>query len=200
MQKIAVFGGTFNPIHNGHIETAKFFARTLNFNRTVFVPTNIPPHKSAAGIAPAAHRLKMCALAVDGIEGFEVSGVEIARAGKSYTVDTLNFFKKRYPEAEMYLIMGADMFLTLQDWKAPEEIFRLATICTVPRDENNYLKLKTHAERLSRRGLRSVVADTARIPISSTQIRNSFKNQQDVSSMIPDEVFAYILAHKLYQE
>ena len=112
-QKIALFGGAFDPIHNGHIRLALEFARRLGLDRVLLMPSYVPPHKLRGDMAGPADRLHMCRLAAAEHPGLEVSDLEIARGGASFTADTLDTLRGQYPEAVWYLITGADMFLTL---------------------------------------------------------------------------------------
>ena len=116
--KIGMFGGSFNPIHNGHIELAKAMYKELKLDKLLIMPSYIPPHKFVDSAAFPDQRFEMCCLAAKDIDGFEVSNIEIKRQGASYTYLTLKELKAIYPEDELYLLMGADMFMTLQDWKS----------------------------------------------------------------------------------
>lgn len=197
-RRIAMFGGSFNPIHNAHTDIAAAFIKKLKLDKLIFIPTAIPPHKSDEEIIDAEHRLAMCRLAAEDIKKAEVSDIEIMRQGKSYTVDTLSQLKELYPESELYLITGADMFLTLQEWKNPEEIFSLASVCTVPRDDADYERLKAHEIKLNTMGARTVVLDIKRMDISSTEIRNRVFNDESISKFVDEKVEAYIYANYLF--
>lgn len=129
MKKIAMFGGTFNPIHNGHLCLAKTFVRQLQLDKVLLVPTYAPPHKQYQDTTSPEDRFQMCRLAAEDINDLEALDLEIKRQGPSYTVDTLCQLKKEHPEEELYLITGGDMFLTIQNWKEAQEIMRLAVIC-----------------------------------------------------------------------
>ena len=124
--RTGVLGGTFNPVHMGHVLLADAAARELRLDRTLLIPAGIPPHKQVPELAADRHRLAMCKLAAAQIRGGQVSDLELRRGGKSYTCRTLEMLKEQYPADTLYLICGGDMFLTLQDWKRPETIFQLA--------------------------------------------------------------------------
>ena len=115
--RTGVFGGTFNPVHNGHIHLARTYFDALRLDRMLVIPTCLPPHKPGEQLADGADRLAMCRLAFDGLPGFEASDIELRRGQKSYTVDTLEQLAKEYPDDGFYLIMGSDMFLTLTGWR-----------------------------------------------------------------------------------
>ena len=200
MQKIAMFGGTFNPIHNGHIHMALEFAHKLELDKVIIIPANIPPHKSFTNAASARDRLAMCEIAVSGHPLLQVSDIEIKREGPSYTVDTLRILAVLYPDALLHLITGADMFLTIQNWRRAEEIFRLAVICAAPREKNDISVLQKHANGLKLRHVRCEVVNMPLVPVSSTQIRNHVKAGMCVQNLVPDGVAQYIVQHNLYRE
>ena len=137
--KIGIYGGTFNPPHLGHVTAARAAAELLKLDKLLLVPAGLPPHKNLpAGSPTPQQRLEMTRLAAEqtGLGGrVEVADLEVHREGKSYTSDTLAALKARYPDDELWLLMGTDMFLTLQAWHAPEEIFALAGIAAFGRTE-----------------------------------------------------------------
>lgn len=199
-RRIAMFGGSFNPIHNAHTNVAAAFIKKLKLDKLIFIPTAIPPHKSDAEIINAEHRLEMCRLAAETMKKADVSDIEIKRSGKSYTVDTLKQLKELYPDSELYLITGADMFLTIQDWRSPEEIFSLAVICTVPRDDADYVRLRKHEIKLNTMGAKTVLYDIRRMDVSSTDIRKRIYNDEDVSKYVDKKVASYIYSNYLYMD
>lgn len=200
MRRLAMFGGTFNPIHNGHVRMALDFAGQLALDRVLLIPTNIPPHKAYREEVTGQDRLAMCRLAAEGHPELEVCGLELEREGPSYTVDTLRALHRREPDAEWYLITGADMFLTLLDWKEPDEIFRLATVCAVPREKSDIFVLQTHANALKCRKASTRLLDLPRMPVSSTQIRERLRAGESITGLVPRPVEQYILQHNLYRE
>ena len=128
-KRVAVFGGTFDPIHEGHVQLALQFARRLKLDEVLLVPTFVPPHKLKADMAAAEDRLAMCRLVAAAHPKLKVSDMEITRGGASFTVDTLETLEGQYPGTEWYLITGADMFLTLGTWWRFEDIAELAVLC-----------------------------------------------------------------------
>lgn len=197
MEKLAICGGTFNPIHNGHLHLAQGFADRLHFDRLLLMPASVPPHKQVPNLADAEHRLAMCRLAAESM-GFEVSDLELCRSGPSYTSDTLQELHRRYPHTELYLIMGADMFLTLEAWHECASIFSLAALCVAPRDNQNKQALLRHAKRLNKLGATSYVEDLPLLPVSSTMIRNRLEQGLSIEGLVPDSVNEYIKKHHLY--
>ena len=135
--KIGIYGGTFNPIHAGHMEAARFAAEYLALDTLYLIPAGLPPHKRLAEDTPdAEHRLNMAKLAAGTMgKNVKVLDLELNRTGKSYTVDTLRELKAIHPEDELYFFMGTDMFLTFQKWYHPEEIVKLCTLCAFGRSE-----------------------------------------------------------------
>ncbi len=196
--RIALFGGTFDPIHNGHILLAREFAARLNLDRVVFMPTFVPPHKIKTEMAPAIDRLTMCRLACDPYPELAVSELEINRRGASFTVDTLEEMKRAQPEATLFLLVGADMFLTLGSWHRFADIARLAVLCTVPRDGVPVDTLRAYATTLEAQGARCVVEEFDTPYVSSTQIRERVRAGQSVKELVPDTVAAYMAAQGLY--
>ncbi len=196
--KTGMFGGSFNPIHNGHTELAKALFRELELDRLLIMPSYIPPHKFVDSAAFPDQRFEMCCLAAKDIEGFEVSNLEIKRQGASYTYLTLHELHSIYPDDELYLLMGADMFMTLQKWKNPEIIFSLATMCAVPRYDDDISRLEQQARFLQEMGAKTRVLDARVMTVSSTQIRKMVRAGEDISGLVAPAVQKYIKEHYLY--
>lgn len=199
-KRIALFGGTFDPIHNGHIELAREFAALLSLDRVIVMPTFIPPHKLKSDMAPAVDRLAMCRLACAPYEELAVSDLEINRRGASFTILTLEELHRQYPDAELYLLTGADMFLTLGTWHRFADIARLATLCAAPRDDADAACLREYAKVLEAQGARCAVAEFTVPAWSSTEIRERLQNGEALSDEVPSEVAAYIATHQLYTQ
>ena len=197
MQKIAIFGGTFNPIHNGHIHLAKQFALQLGVDKVILIPTCVPPHKQAPDLASAKDRLAMCGLAATG-GLFEVSDIEMKRSGPSYTADTLRELKLTYPDSEFYLITGEDMFLTLEKWYKSQTIFSLAVLCAAPRSSDGLEKLRKYAGMMQQHGAKTNIQNIEYLPISSTMVRDAVKRGESIAGLVPSLVADYIVENKLY--
>lgn len=198
MMKIAMFGGSFNPPHIGHLQLAQAFINALSLDRLLLVPVFTPPHKEGKNMASTVHRLNMCRMFEKYNSKIMVSDIEITRGGSSYTVDTLRTLKTQYPDSDFYLIIGADMFMTLQSWKNPEEICGLAKICTVSRNNDDIPQLEAHSKFLKRFGCDSVILTDAVMTVSSTQIRDNIKSQKSITDLVIPEVGEYILQNGLY--
>lgn len=200
MKKIGIFGGTFNPIHRGHVWLAEEFSRRLSLDHLLLIPTKQPTHKQAVELAAAEHRLAMCRLAAQPL-GFSVSDTEITRETDSYTVLTLRELKQEFPDDDFYLLMGEDMFLTLEQWREPEAIFSMAALCVSPRssDPDSLRRLTEYARRLEGLGGRCFLLDIPYLPVSSTKVRQTIRHGGDLREWVPDVVADYIAAHHLYE-
>ncbi|MEG0614483.1 MAG: nicotinate (nicotinamide) nucleotide adenylyltransferase [Oscillospiraceae bacterium] len=198
MSSIAIFGGTFNPIHNGHINFAEHIKNELKIDKIIIVPTKIPPHKSAANLESDNDRLNMCRLAIDGHDGFEVSDYEISRGDISYTINTLNHFKELFPKDKLYFIMGSDMFLSLQTWKKFEEILSLSTIITASREDGDLKKIQAQVEKFRQYNAEIVILSFKPYEISSTEVRNLIKFGRNYHCYLPKKIVQYISEKKLY--
>ena len=202
--KLGIYGGTFNPPHLGHLAAAQFALDALALDELRFVPAAAPPHKALpAGGPTPEQRLEMTELAADGLlqpKKVKASGMELHRAGKSYTADTLEQLKAGDPEAELWLLMGTDMFLTLQNWHDPETITRLAGICTFARTQSDSGEaLAIQAEYLQKTfGARTCVLQLPHIvDVSSTQLRELLAQGKGQEYLSP-AVYGYIIRHGLY--
>lgn len=201
--KIGIYGGTFNPIHLGHLHILKEFVRRLSLDRVLLIPTGEPPHKRAPCLAPAEHRLAMCALAAKEISGAvaEVSALEIQRKGKSYTADTLAELRALYPKDELFFLMGEDMFLTVNQWYRPEVICKWASLCASPRSGDGMKKLEAQKRRLEREfSARCFLEDIPYREVSSTQVRELAQKGQDIGGLVPKPVAEYIGTWGLYRK
>lgn len=174
--KIGIYGGSFNPPHLGHVRAALACREELGLDRVIVIPASTPPHKSLAAHSPTGEeRLELTKLAFSGLEGFTVSNLELQRAGKSYTVDTVRTLRESYREDELVLMMGTDMFLSFQDWYQPQEIAKNVTLACFSRfeaDEKDRAALISQKERLEREfGAKAVLLQNDSFEISSTKVR-----------------------------
>jgi nicotinate-nucleotide adenylyltransferase len=198
--RVGLLGGTFDPIHNGHLELARAFARRLSLDEVVLMPTNLPPHKMKKEMAPAADRLAMCRLAVQGDTLFSVSDREITRGGASFSADTLDALRAERPDADWYLIVGADMFLSLSTWYRFADIARMASLCAAPRDGAGFARLEEYAATLRAQGARCELLDLPVMAVSSTGLRRRLAAGEDTGDWLPQEVAEYIARRGLYRE
>lgn len=198
MAKIGIYGGTFNPIHNGHLHILRQFMEQLSLDQVLLIPDRVPPHKPVHDMAPAEDRLAMCELAVGDMQGVIVSDMEIKRQGKSYTADTLQELKKQFPEDELFLLMGEDMFLTVEHWYRPDVIFRCATLAGAPRQDGNTQKMEEHCLVLQSLDANVRLCHIPFLPISSTQVRQYCSMGKSIGDLVPAQVDRYIHEHHLY--
>ncbi len=198
MARTAVFGGSFNPIHFGHLVLADDVLEALALDRVVFVPASIPPHKSTADLAPAADRYEMVRLATAGHPRFEVSDIELRRAGPSYTVDTLAALG--VPAAELFLIVGSETFLDLLTWREPRRIARLARLVVVPRVDSAFDPESAAAQKVAREiAQEPLVVYATSLPISASDLRRRVREGRSIAYRLPASVAAYIRTHGLYR-
>lgn len=197
--KIALYGGSFNPPHLGHISAAKIVMKHLRPDRFIIIPDYLPPHKELSASAPSAEeRMEMSRLAFGEIPGIEISDIEIRRQGRSYTVDTLTELRKIYPDDPFYLVIGSDMLLSFESWFRFEDIFRLCTLTAVSREKNDMPELARHAEHLRREyGANVILIDEPPLVLSSTEIREALQTG-DASAYLSPAVCSYIRERKLY--
>ena len=171
--RTGIFGGTFNPPHEGHTAAARAAKEALSLDRVIFVPTAQPPHKALPRFsATEEQRLFMTRLMAEETEGASVSDIEISRGGVSYTADTLLGFRRLYPDDELFLLMGTDMLLSFDRWKRPEEICALASLAVFSREENDRGAIKDAARKIEETyGGKVFVIENKPVVFSSTQAR-----------------------------
>jgi nicotinate-nucleotide adenylyltransferase len=211
--RVGLFGGSFNPIHFGHLRAAEEDREALGLDLVYFIPAASPPHKASGDLAPAEHRLAMVRLATKGNRHFMASDVEIRRTGSSYTIETIRYFLAtlRQP-ATLYLLMGADQFAELETWKECDEVARLANIAVHTR----FMKGESGPSRISVAALKRFgytqeddhyvhasgqtlsFVDTTFFPISATEIRSKLQRNESIRYLMPADVFDYVQRHALY--
>ena len=198
---IAIYGGTFNPVHKGHYNCLKSVLDSVSLDKVIVLPDRIPPHKSAEGLISGEDRLEMCRLAFGELEKVSISDWELNQTGKSYSVLTLRHFHQEYPEDKLYFIMGSDMLLCFEKWYRYEEILQLASLICVSRENavtNQFLQ--QHAEKLTQNcGGEIIIIDTKPFEVSSTQIRKMIENSQIPSCYLDKNVVQYISVNNLYR-
>jgi nicotinate-nucleotide adenylyltransferase len=199
IMRIGIYGGTFAPVHRGHVAAAEAFIRQMELDLLYVIPAAIPPHKQIDGSDDPHHRYRMCELAFAGAEKVIVSDMEIARGGKSYTVDTLNALWGE--DRRLFLLMGTDMMLTLGNWYRADEIFRLAYPVYIRRERDPILeaqivaKNKEYQEKFGR-VVRRIPTEV--IELASTDVRAAARQGVPLENMVPTDVAAYIRREGLY--
>lgn len=201
--KIGIMGGTFDPIHNGHLMLGKTAYEMFGLDEIWFMPNGNPPHKRNASIeSDVKDRVEMVRLAIEGYNYFKLQEYEAAKKEISYSYDTLEHFRKMYEEDEFYFIIGADSLFAIESWVHPERLFFACTILAAYRDdidtkEEMYTQIDYLAEKY---GARIKLLATPLMKVSSSQLRFRLKHNESIKSMVPEQVHAYISKHHLYKE
>jgi len=217
--KIGIFGGTFNPIHYGHLRSAEEIRTMFGLDRIFFIPSGNPPLKRK-DLADAEHRHEMVRMAVRGNPYFEVLDIECVRPGKSYTVNTLEQLLKNYPDAVFFFMLGIDAFLDIPNWREPEKILSLTNFIVLSRPGKNfsdlfqspYLDMKKtllagidsgdseSCTTVLQSGKQVILARVTQLGISSTDIRKRVKKGTSLKYLLPAEVESYIISNNLYKK
>ena len=205
--KIGIYGGTFNPPHLGHLTAAAAVIATLKLDKLLLIPASIPPHKDLpAGSATAEQRLEMTRMAGEQLglgSKVETLDMEVRRAGKSFTSDTLAELKAQFPEDELWLLMGTDMLLSFDSWREPDEIFRLCWPVYIRREADAALDgeiIRRIARYRAEYGKTVCRVDAPALEVSSTEIRQAVAAGRSIDDMVPPAVAAYIREKNLYRE
>ena len=210
--RLGIFGGSFDPIHYGHLILAEQCREQAELDRVLFVPANQSPLKSRSPVVSDKHRLEMLSLAVAGHSGFEISTIELDRGGKSFTIDTLLELKTQHADAQLFLLMGEDSVQSFDQWKEPAGICEMATplVCRRPstdseieRDGKQELDLTKLAEFVSDSALEQIkqlAIQSRLIEISSTDVRTRIGSSKSVRYLLPRAVEKYLQTQKLYQQ
>ncbi len=187
--KIGILGGTFNPIHIGHLILAEEIREKLCLDKVIFVPAYFPPHKDNSDVAPAAARYDMIKIATKNNKYFSVSGIEIKRKGRSYTIDTIREFNESYPDEELYFITGSDLLKYLEEWKDLNEIIKMVKFIVATRPGYPLEKIPSYISTLAIRA----------VDVSAFEIRARVKEGKSFRYLVPEAVFDYINKNKLYK-
>jgi nicotinate-nucleotide adenylyltransferase len=195
LRRIGIFGGTFDPVHTGHLLLAETVLGESGLDTVLFIPASVPPHKPEGAASNAYDRLAMVRLAIDGNPGFRLCDIELGRAGASFTVDTLAELQssEEWRESEWFLLLGADMFADLPNWRNPDEIVRRAGLLVMERPGFDCRTLQTGYSRLA-----SFVR-APRLDISSTQVRKRIREGLSIRYWVPAAVDSYISEKGLYR-
>jgi nicotinate-nucleotide adenylyltransferase len=203
MPRIGVLGGSFDPVHLAHLVVAERVREALALDRVLLIPVGLHPLKREAPLAPAADRLEMLRLAARDNPALEVSALELEREGKSYTVDTLLELRRGDPAAELFLILGADAYATLDRWHRVDEIRRVARLVIVPRGPAAAPVGEGPGAPEGGRQIpareKPLTVDVPRLEISASEIRARVARSQSVRYLTPEAVRAYILSRGLYR-
>jgi len=213
--RVGLLGGSFNPVHNAHLRIAAEAQAVFQLDRIIFIPAADPPHKALAGDVSFAHRSKMVSIAIAGRAGFEMSTIEAERGGKSYSIDTIRIFRERFPDYELYFIIGGDSFLEIGTWHRYKEIFHSCNLVVVerpgcsivnrlealPDDVRGMFIFDEETGSLTHQSGCSVffVAGSP-LELSSTEIRRLAAGKVDITPYVPPEVAAYISQQRIYNQ
>ena len=184
--RTGLFGGAFNPIHNGHLKVARAAIKEANLDRLIFIPTGNAPHKEETSVS-RSHRFNMICAAIENEEKMSVSDYEINRNEVSYSADTVEYFKEKYPEDEIFFIIGDDSYNALDTWHEPHRILQSSTLLVFPRFGAD---VKPPAIKIN----------MEKEEVSSSQVRKKIKLQKDFKNLLPKKVFDYIIKSNLYAE
>jgi len=193
--KIGIFGGSFNPVHMGHLIMAQDALEFFGLAKVLFVPCNLPPHKDPSQLASPAHRAAMLALAIRENPRFELCDLEIKKGGTNYSIDTVRHLRKIYPRHALYFIIGSDSLLELHQWKEVNALLKLCRFVTFVRPG---FELK-FANKDMLRKLRKDIIDVHLVDISSTDIRRRAATGMSIRYLVPRRVEKYIARHALYR-
>ncbi|MEI0799249.1 nicotinate (nicotinamide) nucleotide adenylyltransferase [Brachyspira intermedia] len=191
--KIAILGGTFDPPHLGHLILADTVITNCNYDKVIFIPAKIPPHKNISGEVSNEDRLNMLKLSIENDERFLLDEYELNNDSVSYTINTLNYLYKNYDiEGKIGLIIGADLIKDFDKWREPERIAEISNITVVNREDDKNL----YKENIDKYNIKVVMAP--RIDISSSLIRNRIKEKKGFRYFVKEKVYDYIVSKKLY--
>lgn len=187
--KIGILGGTFNPVHLGHLILAEEAREKLGLDKVIFVPAFFPPHKDNSGVVPARKRLAMIRLAIKSNSHFVASDIEIKRNGRSYTIDTIREFKRSFRKDELYFIIGSDLLKYLDEWKDLKEIIKMVKFVAATRPGYPLEKIPSYINTLPIRA----------VDISAFEVRRCIRENKSFRYLLPERVFDYIKQRGLYK-
>ena len=197
--KIGLLGGTFNPVHNGHLTMACIALCEFMLGEVIFLPAGDPPHKSGSVIAPSEQRIDMIRLAIEDYRSFSVSAIETQRAGTTYTIDTLEALKKSNVKSEYYYIIGADTLFELHTWKNIEKVLMLTNFICILRPGTDDAAAKEYAAVLNEKYRHNIFIANEKGPsISSSEIRILAERGELRPTLVPDKVASYIAQNSVY--
>ncbi len=204
MKRIGIMGGTFNPIHIGHLLLAEWALEDAALDEVWMIPAGSPYMKSPEEILPGRERLHMAELAVRGSSAIKCLDTEITREGPTYSYETLELLKKAYPENAYYFIVGTDCLFSIADWKCPERIFQNCTLIAAVREGTSMDAMEEKKRELEKRfratGAKIILLPFLNIPVSSTEIRRRIREGKSVRYLVPEDVLRYIREKDFYRE
>lgn len=199
MKKIAVFGGSFNPIHSGHLHLIHSFDQLIGFDKVILVPSARPPHKEGEELAFGEDRYTLCSLVAEEDVRYTVSRFELSRPQTSYTIDTVKHIKSLFPEDRLYLIIGSDMLYSFDRWYCYRELLTLCTVCAAARHQGEYEQLLLLKNRYEAEGGSVVIGEADPIELSSTEVRRALEKGESLKGKLPEKVERAIRERAMYQ-
>ncbi len=197
--RVGIFGGSFNPLHQGHLIVAEFAAESIHLDLVLFVPVVDPPHKRGSDLLPIDHRCQMISMAIEQNDRFQLSMVDAERPGPHYSVDTVQIIGGQYPDSDLYFVMGGDSFRSFPVWHEPQEIIKHSCLAVMRRPSARPVQPDMHDAMLPGLSDRIAMIEAPPIGISSTRIREQLGGGRSVRYLVPDNVLDYIHTHELYQ-
>lgn len=197
--RIGIYGGSFNPIHKGHIHLAESVAELLKLDRIYLVPSRISPHRSSDEYASSEDRFEMLRLVCEKREKLFPCDYELINDRKSYTIYTVEEFRRRFPDDELFLLVGSDMLLCFDQWNSFEDILKEVTLVVVSREDGDFEILEEKAEKLRKFG-KIIVCPVEPMEMSSTENRKKIGKNEKISCYLDENVVQYITSRKLYQK
>lgn len=200
--KIGIMGGTFDPVHNGHLMLAHYAYRQFELDQVWFLPNGCPPHKSQETIeSEPFHRARMVKLAIEEIPYFKLSSYELEQESTSYSYQTMEYFHSRYPQDTFAFIIGADSLFTIESWKYPRRLLAVCDILAAYRDDKGTPEMMAQIEYLEQKyEARIQLLETPVMDVSSHEIRRMIKDGADVKGLMPEVVEEYIVSHNLFKD
>ena len=200
--KIGIMGGTFDPIHKGHLMLGEYAYKQYGLDKIWFMPNGTPPHKDHAKIGSKAEdRMNMVRLAIAGNEAFELQTYEILNKDINYSYKTMEHFKEVYAQDEFYFIIGADSLFSIERWVKPERLLKTCVLLAAYRDDKSTEEMMNQIAYLNQKYQADIrLLNTPNVDISSSEIRSMLQDEESVSEMIPEGVYQYIKEKQLYKE
>ena len=200
--KIGILGGTFDPIHNGHLALGHYAKDRFCLEQIWIMPNGNPPHKEKESIeSNTKHRVEMARLAIAEEEGFFLQLYEVERKEVNYSYLTMEHFKQQYPEDEFFFIIGADSLFDIEKWKCPERLLKICTILAANRDGKNKNEMEQQIQYLNQKYDADIrLLNMPMIDVSSTEIREDLKDQVSIQKLVPPSVYEYIIENQLFKD
>jgi len=193
-KRTGLLGGTFDPIHSGHLILAQQLLENFHLDKVIFIPAATPPHKDDESISPSNHRFEMTRAAIEDNPLFQVSDIELKRQGKSYTIDTIRQLKELHPDSDLFLLAGSDVLTEFDTWKDPDKIFQEIKVVLGIRPGYDKIEMDNKFFK------KSIMAEINGLHVSSTLIRHKVREGKSIKYLVPSKVEEYIQAMGLYKE